>query len=273
MSGRPTQHLADVVRKNGPAAGSRFISTLLETGLELERQKEQEQRAAAGKTVNPYFTMTEKCVRQSFFTLTEEPPSNPLDVNSLTNFKVGHAIEEAFGSIIAWASGGDLRREISMEFEVDGIRISGRLDFALPLLEENILIELKATNRFAIKKMLETGEMGRSAHRGQLNMYLHAAAEGKLDEAFGRPVRFDLAYLVYIVQGATKGEPVCHAFPVEYNRQKAEGDLVYLAQLGKMAKAGEDPGIPTGFTKSYWECRYCSYTDRCHTPGFGQVAS
>lgn len=297
MSSRPTAHLADVVRKSGPAAGSRFISTLLETGLELEREKEQEERAAAGKTVNPYFTMTEKCVRQCYFTLTEETPSNPLDVNSLTNFKVGHAIEEAFADIISWAAGAPPAREISLEFNVDGVRISGRLDFAIPLLGERILVELKASNARAIGAMLRNGEEGRAEHRSQINLYLHAShtdawpcstCQGTGDikqnrndvlQVMGpcidcngkgrRPEPFDLAYLVYIVQGATKGEPVCHAFPIKYNPQKAESDLIYLAQLQKMADARQDPGIPHGYTKSKFPCSYCNWKDRCFTPGFG----
>jgi hypothetical protein len=291
-------HLGDVVRRNGPAAGSRFITTLLETGLEMERLKEQEERAAAGKTVNPYFTMVEKCVRQSYFTLTEEPVSNPLDVNSLTNFKVGHAIEEAFSSIISWASGGPPAREIPLEFDVEGVRVSGRLDFVIPLLGERILIELKATNRFAIGAMLKHGEQGRFEHRSQINLYLHAshtdswpcsACEGRghhklyeegrfysdlpcseCDAKGRRPEPFDLAYLVYIIQGATKGEPVCHAFPIQYSKQKAESDLLFLSQLQKMADEGADPGVPQGYTKSKYPCSYCSYKDRCWTPGFGE---
>lgn len=273
MSPRPQTHLRELVDSYGEAAGSRFIVDLLEAGLAEKQKAKDEQRAIEKQGVkpNPYFTDALKCERAIYFRLTGEPETEPLTTDSLINFEVGHAIEEAFATMLSYP-GVQMLREQSMEFSINGVRISGRLDFLLLLLQESILVELKAINSRSLGFMLKRQMPGRDEHRHQINLYLHGSQQGllqrKTDVDGNRllvPVveKFDLGYLVYVVRDATKGEPPIHAFPVRYDKQMAEGDLEFLAQISHRADARNDPGIPVGFEKKKFPCSYCSWKGRC----------
>lgn len=249
MSPRPQVHLRQLVEEHGEAAGSRLIVDLLEQGLqEKQKQKDAARKEEKGPdhVQNPYFTDALKCERAVYFRLTGEPQTEPLTTDSLINFEVGHAVEEAFGLLLEFLPGVKVVREVGVEVEVNGIRVSGRLDFLLLLEEDGILIELKAINSRSLGYMLKRQMPGRDEHRAQLRLYLHTSQVGNLivDD---KPLKFDLGYLVYVVRDTTKGEPPIHAFPVPYDKEVAEGDLEWLSMVAHRAEQHADPGIPFGY--------------------------
>lgn len=176
------EHLAQVIEANGAPAGSQFIVELIEAGLKAQNEARDEERAEQKKDQKPntYFTDAGKCERAIFFRLTGEEVTNPLTADSLMNFKIGHAVEDAVGEVLSWATGGQILREVSTEFEVNGHRISGRADFLITVPESRVLIELKKTSSRALGWMVKNGQPGRDEHRKQANLYVHASQLGKM---------------------------------------------------------------------------------------------
>lgn len=280
------EHLAQVIESGGAPAGSQFIRELLEAGLTAQNEARDEERAELKKDQKPntYFTDAGKCERAIFFRLTGEEVTNALTADSLMNFKIGHAVEDAVGEVLSWATGGQILREVSTEFEVNGHRISGRADFLITVPESRVLIELKKTSSRALGWMVKNQQPGRDEHRKQANLYLHASqtdakwriplppTKGAATPSF-KTVEVpphDIAYLVYVPADATKGEPIANAFPVPYNPLVAKGDLEFLAQMATLADRGDDPGIPLRIEAQSkkgkapnFPCGYCSYESRC----------
>lgn len=287
------EHLGDLIQRLGVGGdGTAAIVGLLEAGLFAERDRKQKAReiAKAGEKPNPFFTDAGKCERAIYKRLIEEEESNPLTVDSLANFKLGNAIEDAFGSVLAKAVKGRVLREVSMEVDVDGVRVSGRSDFLVlaPVGDnQHAIIELKKTSSRAMKFMLSRDLPGRDEHRRQLNLYLHASHQPdfpcltcmgkgaiwghqhplpcwKCNETGKRSTApFEVGYLVYLIADATKGEPVAHAFQVVYDEFGAKSDLEFLRHVAKRAETGDDPSIPEGYSKTKFPCSYCSFQKNC----------
>jgi hypothetical protein len=179
------------------------------------------------------------------------------------NFAIGRAVEEAFADRLH-ALGAEVLREIRVELPAGQTVVSGRADFFIAIPDAKLLIELKSTSSRSMGFMLRNGEQGRQEHRDQLGLYLHASQLGLMPHAF------DVGQLVYLVKDATRGEPIAHAWPVPYNRERAEYQLEALGVIDQWAKDGIDPGIPANFIayteknrKLFWMCQYCSYQGHC----------
>lgn len=266
MSTRYCTHLADVVRQTGTGDGTVEIVGLIETGLKAAREAEQAQRAAKGKElkINPYVSDAAKCFRAVWFSLRNEPESNPVGPDSLMNFAVGHAVEEALANVLE-AQGLTVLREVRVEIPAERTIVSGRADFLVVLLP-HLLIELKATNSRAMGFMLRNGDKGRHEHRLQAGKYLHATHLGLMRAGDVVVPPLDSALLVYIVKDATKNEPIAHGFRVNYDeftKAQVERELRRLAQIKKLADENTDPGRPEGMERRKYPCAWCSWVDRC----------
>lgn len=277
MAWQKPQHLAEVVEEHGTGSASAAIVKLIKHGIEKKRAANDAQRVADGKElkVNPYVTDAGKCPRQVYKSLVNEPPTNPITVDSEINFAVGHAVEEAFASLLE-LSGAEIAQEVRIEIPVADTVVSGRVDFLISVprdllkelglvkevggLPEHCLIELKSSSSRNLGWMLRNGQAGSDNYRRQINQYLHASQLGQLDR------KYDVGFLVYIVKDATKGEPPVHAFEVKYDEQQALADLANAALIKKRADAGMEPNIPEGYTRSKFPCGYCSWQDSCWGP-------
>lgn len=265
---RPTQHLADVVHHSGSGNATTAIREVLARGVFVLEERKREKRIAEKGTdqkLNPYISDAGKCIRAVTYSLMNVEESEPFTVDSLVNFLVGHSVEDAFAAILE-AAGATVLREERASLKAGNTIITGRKDFSgvqirwshkiAELLGAQALeipdgstVELKATNSRAIAFLLKRGD-GRDEHKAQLNLYLKAD-----DETIG--------FLVYVVKDATKGEPIAHAWAVEYDDVKASDNLHVLAFADELAKRGELPSIPDGMKQGAFPCTYCNYRTRC----------
>lgn len=266
---RPHEHLSGIERIHGSGNASDALRTLLHRGLRAMNDKSREERVAQRGTadkLNPHVSDAGKCVRQVVMSLMNLP-AEPYTDDSLMNFLVGHAVEEAWAAVLT-AAGAEFVREDRVEIPVVGTKVTGRQDFGgirlvwrasvaealglddLAAIPDGAIVELKSINSRSMSWMLKKGEKGKDEHRRQLRLYLYAT---------GAPVGF----LVYLVKDATKGEPILHAWEVEPNDAASGRDLEQLASAYEMASSGAVPPIPEGFKKSAYPCSYCAFRPLC----------
>jgi len=239
MSPRPpVQHLGEIVSQLGTGKGTKAIVDLIETQLHQEQAEEQDRRKAEGKGgPRLYVTDVGRCPASVWNRLMEVPETQPLTTDSLVNFRVGHAVEEAFMSLVGVE--GVVCREIPLTLRAGDAIVYGRADF---MLLNNVLVELKSISSRSMGWTLKREENGRPEHNSQANLYLRASQEGTLgDETMGAFPLLDLAYLVYVVKDSTKGEPVVHAFEVPYSPRKAMEDLEFFAGIWWDFERGVQP--------------------------------
>lgn len=263
-AGRATQHLAETVRDYGPTPAADEVMALLAAGIKAKNDAETARRIAERGTadkLNPHASDAGKsCLRQTVYSLLNVPKSNPPDLNAEINFAVGHAVEEMFADILGAAMpDAKIRREVHFSIPVDGTHVSGRTDFIIESISRNTLIELKAKNAPACGYMIRNGEQGQADHRRQVNLYMHASHMP--ESPFSHP--YDEAWLVYIANGAIKGEPVVHAFTVAYDPDMAREDLRILANAKNLADAGTLPDRAPELKRSAFPCSYCNWKSHC----------
>lgn len=259
--GRPQQHLAEVVRSTGSGNATDELRSILRNGLVALNDAQQAERLAQRGTLdklNPHVSDAGKCQRQITYSLRNIKPSDPMTEDSLTNFLVGHAVEEAWAKILV-AAGAEIVREERVSIPAGNTVVTGRKDFGIKLLWRNSIVELKSTNSRAMGFMLKTGEKGKADHRKQLNLYLHAS-------------NVPVGYLVYLVKDATKGEPILHAWEVEYDMGQAHNDLMALSLADEIAKRGELAPVPEGYSNTKYPCTYCNWRSACWKTTAKQVA-
>lgn len=226
----------------------------------------------AFKKSNPHVTDAGKCDRKVYLSLVGQEPTNPLTVDSMVNFGVGHAVEEWLAQVLA-EQGITVYREVRVEIPIHDTVVTGRIDFAF--VASGRLIELKTISSRAMAAMLRTGEAGRDEHRRQINLYKYSSEYGTLTSG-GVPLQgeFNELFLIYITKDATAREPSINAWRVEYDPAQALEDLNHLAELHGLAKRGMDPGIPHEYLKNFhtskthdpgWQCRgaYCQFAAHC----------
>ncbi len=255
MAKRPQTHLADVVRMHGTGDATAELREIMMKGLfAMNEQKQAERLAEKGTTdkLNPYVSDAGKCGRAVTFSLMNVPESDPLTADSLMNFLVGRAVEEAWAQILI-AQGAEFVREEKVRIPAGITEITGRKDFThggVRLLFRSDIVELKSINSRAMGFMLRRGDDGRDEHRRQLNLYLeHEGAKS--------------GYLVYIVKDATKGEPIIHAYHVAHSDEQVAKDRRSLVRAFSAAKAGTPPPIPEDFSRNSFPCSYCGYRKTC----------
>jgi hypothetical protein len=252
--GRPQQHLADVVRFAGTGDATAELRNVLRKGLVSMNAEKRAARIAERGTdakQNPHVSDAGKCQRAVVFSLLNVPESDPITEDSLMNFLVGNAVEEAWAQILTAAGDTEHVREERVEIPTGNTKVTGRKDFdGVRLLWRGSVVELKSSNSRAMSFMLKSGQQGRAEHRKQINLYLHSKGGGT-------------GYLVYVVKDATKGEPIIHAFRVDYDEAMALSDLGALAAAYDMAKSGSLPAIPEGYDRTKFPCTYCNHRGNC----------
>lgn len=252
---RPQQHLAAVVRAHGSGDATEELREVLRRGLfALEDQKRELRIATRGTAAkqNPFVSDAARCVRQVTYSLLNVEPSDPFTEDSLMNFLVGHAVEEAWAQILT-AAGAEYVREEYVKIPAGETFVTGRKDFdGIRLLWHGRMVELKSINSRSMGFTLRKGEPGKPEHRRQLNLYL---AEKQIPTG----------YLVYVVKDCTKGEPILHAWRVDLDNEQAEADLLTLAGADELAKQGRLAAIPEGINpkKDNWPCGWCSWRKQC----------
>lgn len=281
------RNLKQAVEQHGSPAATGPIVTLVEHAFELDYEEGQKKRLKERGTLDKQTmyvsNLGEECIRKLYFNRSNEPVTNPLTVDSLMNFMVGHAVEESVAKMLGWL-GCEVIQEHHIALEHDGTKTTGRVDFLIDVprevleklnlvqdvhgrgLPENMLVELKATSSKAMIAMIVYQEAGKDGHRHQLNGYLHASKEGLL------PKEYDTGFLVYVIKDATKGSPNIFAYRHDYDPEMIAGDLGMMAYVEKIVEAGDDPGIPVALEEKaaknkgkppVWPCGYCSFETRC----------
>ena len=254
-------------------SGTAEIVELFKKSMELANQESRAQRVAdkgTDKKTNPYVTDAGSCPRKVWFTLKNIPETEPLTVQSLVNFGLGHSAEEFAASIFERFPDAKVEREKRIEIPTGDSIVSGRIDFLIELPSFDSIVELKTTSSLSMKYTLQglaKGEKQDSHDKylKQLNLYLHASQLGLLSKPYQQ------GYLVYLIKDAKKGQEPIQAFKADYDELMAFGDLRQLALIQKMAERDQDPGIPVAYVnhiatkdKLPWQCSYCSYKSLCH---------
>lgn len=272
------QHLASIVADSGTGDATAPVRALLEYGLQKKLEQERAARAAEGKEFReyPYVTDAGKCPRQVYFALTNTPRTESLTLDSWMTLNLGSKAEELYIALLE-AAGVRILTQERVELESHGEKVVGKLDLLIevpeevraliPGLEPRELWELKTKNSRALGWVIKRGgPEAEDAHRKQTRLYLNAAEK----DLIPRPT-LARGRLIYTAVGATKGEPLFHAWFVDYDRESAEKDLRDLAALQKLAKEKMDPGIPAAYRKEppTFPCGYCDWKRICF-PKMGQ---
>jgi hypothetical protein len=183
--------------------------------------------------------------------------------------RLGSKAEELYLELLK-AAGVTVLSQERIELESDGEKVVGKLDLVIevpeevreivPGLDPREVWELKTKNSRALGWVIKRGGPEKDdAYIKQLRGYLHAAAEGQIPkptQARGR--------LVYTAVGATKGEPLFHAWFVPYDGEAVKQDLAVLGRAMKDARANLDPGIPKAYSDCpNWPCGYCDWKGKC----------
>jgi hypothetical protein len=179
-------------------------------------------------------------------------------VDSLMNFAIGHAAEEAFASQLE-RYGIKLLREVRVEIPWGGVTISGRIDFLL--VAEFFISELKSTTQaqmYAISK-----NEGRNEARSQLLLYLLAGKMGLLWEYGITPEMCENGVLAYLVKDAKKDRRNRWFFDVPFDWHEAERGMDELAKLTVQAAIPQPPARPAGFSRDKFPCGWCDWQDFC----------
>lgn len=267
----PQEHLSTTVANYGTGDATGPVRALLEYGMKRRLEAERLERVAQGKEFReyPYVTEAGRCPRQVYFALTNEPKTEELTLDSYMTMRLGSKAEELYLELLE-AAGVKILAQERIELESDGEKVVGKLDLVIevpedvreivPGLDPREVWELKTKNSRALGWLIKRG--GPDAQDGyvkQLGAYLHGAAKGlfpKPTKARGR--------LVYTAVGATKGEPLFHAWFVAYDGQAVEADLKTLGRAMKDARDRRDPGIPEAFKSCpNFPCRYCDWQRKC----------
>jgi CRISPR/Cas system-associated exonuclease Cas4 (RecB family) len=260
--GRPQRHLSEVVRTHGSGNATDELRAILRNGLVALNDEQQAARLIERGTLdklNPHISDAGKCPRQVTYSLRNIEPSDPMTEDSLTNFLVGHAVEDAWAKILV-AAGAEIVREERVSIPAVATVVTGRKDFGVKLLWRESVVELKSINSRAMAFMLKSGERGKPDHRRQLNLYLRASG-------------LSVGHLVYLVKDATKGEPILHAWEVEYDAERADADIAALVLADEIAKRGELAPIPEGNQQNKYPCTYCNWRTACWLQASIEAAS
>lgn len=257
-----------------------LMTRAFEMGRELSDKKRLEERGTLDQETMYLSQAGNECLKQAVWARQNHPVSNPLDIWSLMNFEVGDAVQAALARVLTHL-GGTLIEEHHVEVPHGGSVATGRSDFLLDIpkevitelgldgtgVDENNLIEVKATGESAMVNLIGNGQHGRQSHRDQLNQYLHASHLGLMPG--GRV--YDRAWLIYHVPLQPKGQPNIFPFEIGYSPARAIGNLDWLMEAERMALAGETPDIPASYIQSYekkgkvpvFPCEYCQFEDDC----------
>ena len=269
MTRQPWLTYGQVVAEVGVGAATPEITALFEKALVVRDDNEQARRLLQRGTLkkqNPHITDMGKCPRKVYFSLTGEPETEPLTLQSRVNFQVGHAVEEAFADLLSELD-GRIIREAHVTFP-GAPPVTGRIDFLTYLDDFDAMVELKSTSSLAMKLGMQNDEMPKDDHKRQIRAYLAASAKGYIDGMEART--YSHGYLVYVVKDAKKGQEPVQAFHVAHEPGLVEADIAWLRNIAQKAKAGMDAGIPdylrdhkerTG--KLSWICQYCPFKSRC----------
>ena len=271
---RPQDHLKDIVSQHGSGDATSDVRKLLEYGMQKKMEQEQKQRAAEGKDVReyPYVSDAGKCPRQLFFALTNVPKTEPMTLDSWMTLRLGNKAEELYIELLE-AAGVKILTQERVELEGDGEKVVGKLDLLIevpeevreivPGLDPRELWELKTKNSRSLGWVIKRGGPdGDDGYVKQVRSYLHGAAMGQIP----KPTRAR-GRLVYTAVGATKGEPLFHAWFVPYDKEETERQLKVLGQAMKGARQGIDPGIPDGYDPLKYPCSYCDWRGKCFPRG------
>lgn len=263
---REQTHLSTVVANTGTGDATDAVRALLELGLKNKLENEVDDRLPG-----LHVSMAGKCPRQVYFILTGEPKTEPLTLDSWMTLNLGKKAEELYLDLLQ-SAGVKVLTQQRVTLEVDGETIHGTLDLIIevpeevraliPGLDPRELWELKTKNSRAMGWLLKNGgPKDDDGYLKQVGGYLKSASEGRVPKPTTMRGR-----LIYTAVGATKGEPLFHAWFVPYDREAVEQDLARLAALGKAAREGRDPGVPEEFKDGWakFPCSYCDWRSKCH---------
>lgn len=265
------------------AMDSPFIPLLMkafEMGRERDLEKRREEKGTDEKQ-NMYLSDSIECMKALVNGRRNVPPTNPPDIWSLMNFKVGEYVQAGVTEVLA-NLGGELIEEAHLEVEFEGGKASGRSDVLLsiprevmeklgladhPEVQDDNLLEIKATGERSMVTMISNGKEGQDSHRRQCNRYAHASQLGKMPngKVYGG------TWLTYFIPLVPKGEPNIFPFYVPYNEKQALGDLEFLAEAEWLAASGVHVPVPEflidrskGKPKlANFPCHYCSWQGGC----------
>jgi len=272
---RPQQHLSEVVAEHGTGDATGPVRALLKYGMRRKLEAEKQERISQGKEFReyPYVTDAGRCPRQVFFALTNVPRTQELTLDSYMTLRIGNKVEELYIDLLK-AAGVTILTQERVELESDGEKVVGKLDLLIevpeevraliPGLDERELWEVKTKNSRSLAWVIKRGgPEPDDGYAKQVRGYLHAAQQDmipKPTQARGR--------LIYTAVGATKGEPLFHAWFVPYDGASVEKDLAILGQAMKDARAGNDPGIPKEYADCpNFPCNYCDWKRLCFPRG------
>lgn len=239
-----------------------ILDDLLAQALLSNRAQEREEWKQAhpdGKT-SAYISDAGRCEKQVWYGINDWPVTNPPGVDSLMNFALGHAAEEAFSDQLS-RFGLKLVREVRVEIPWGHVTISGRTDFLLVAEELNCIAELKSTSQRQMYAVSKSG--GRDENKDQLLLYLLAGKLDLLQEYGITPEMCEEGVLAYLVKDATKGKRNRWFYDVPFDWHQAQEVMDSLALVTDLAKLPTPPARPDGFSRDKFPCGWCDYQEGC----------
>lgn len=239
---------------------ARRVAELLDS---WHKKREEEHPREPGLHVS----MAGQCQRKTFFSLTDEPETNPISTDSHLNFFYGRVAEDALGELLS--QGGELVREHTVEIPYRDTSVVGHIDHCIVFPDSKEVWEGKSIGSRQIGRLLKNFEAGRKEARDQLTLYLHASHHPDVEMPFKD---YDHAHLVYAIKDPIVDQPMIFSFEVDYDPFLAERLLADLYETEQHAKRGTDPGRPLEYDQQfinkrkipYYPCqKWCEYRDRC----------
>lgn len=254
--GRPQKHLKAVANSvTSPLIRGGKIGTLL---YDVLKAKED----AKPPRLELHVSDTGRCPRQIGLRLTNTPKSNPPTFDSLMNFLIGNAIEDAVATALKeHPLVSNVYQNLEFKIYHNNHVIHGHSDILIELADGHILVECKSINSRAMTYLLKKGTNGKDDHRLQTTGYLY----GSHFPDSPIPPR-DTATIAYIVKDPTKNEP--NVFEADLLMNTGLDELIAeydkLCEVERMAERGQVAEIPEGYSFSGYPCTYCDWQKHCH---------
>lgn len=239
------------------------ISPIIEKYLKDERDKRDEEKGHKKEYFYASDSLVDnieegKCIRRLCYEFSDINPE-PLNNKTLRIFAIGEVLHEWIQDILIKTKKAKIIEEFTIVYKQDGdvfkntdeknkiiikdpVEIHGRMDV---MLIDNTIVEIKTVSKGAFFYL---GNAPKQGHSLQLQLYMFSknVKEGSIfyinkdtGEFKEFEVKYDANFVMESLERFTKAKEV----------------------IDRYLKTGELPKHP--FIKSYWLCKFCSYTKEC----------
>lgn len=199
-----------------------------------------------------YASETEFCERKLFYKRMGNKSYH--DFSTAVNFAQGNAIHDLVQTLFEQQIAPQLHMRAIREVRINNEVIHGFIDVFLVNDKTIHLIELKTTKELPKKPMAH--------HVAQLNTYMQPYVANQ--DKHHKEVK---GTLFYIEKAILNGNSPQAEFDIEFDEDLYINTMMRANEVKEYIARNELPPAEALITKSYWECRYCSYFSMCRKAG------